>query len=596
MLLSIVIPTHNRSRSLTKSLAALNEHIDNISEIDICVVDDCSDSDQQERNAALCRDYDVKYQFCSKHRGPSHARNTGLFATSGEWVAFLDDDVVIAPDWYHSLQESLVNASLLEIGFEGVTRTMGSGVWDSEVENRTGGLFLTSNITYRRETLMRCGNFDEAFSGPVAEDQELAVRIQKFGKISFNSKCIVYHQPRDIALPAYIGNSFSRMKTLLDAEYYFFMKHRDRYHTVRHAATFWGTLSAILIKHWFTTCRRRTVQSLLRHPLQTTVLLLSTLLEQLTAWCMAPVYLSRYAFDSPSGRHAGVNWKKTGLLWQAKKSLPAGLFFFKRSLLRSLLFPIRRKPVYNAVPLVRRIVPFCAGQSVRLFLRVDDVFLDNKKLIERFCNAVRKTQVPFLAAITGRDLCSGEYAEQRDMITDAGGRVALHGYTHVGTYGPYAGEMLQYSFPDLDKMIARCTMGISRKYRPVAFIPPFNAIAWDQILHLSKTFPVICGGPETLRFTNNCYGPVVLDNDAVYFPSCHPFYGRAAAFIRPAVVAQVERLRCPICLTVHLQVEAEDEFASLTRCISLYREVIRDWRTLFTATVPAQLRIKGNEL
>ncbi len=587
MLLSIVIPTYNRSTSLKQNLHALKEHIVDLASVETCVVDDCSTVDQKEKNVLLCREYDVKYQFCSDHHGPSHARNTGLFATSGEWVAFLDDDVCVDKNWYTVLTESILHTHPGDAGIEGATRSRGNGVWDSEVENCSGGLYLTSNITYRREALMRCDGFDETFTWPFAEDQELALRIQKWGTVRFNEKCIVYHQPRNINLVSYCLHSFTRMHMLLDAEYHFYMKHRDRYHTFRNAGTFWGTLAAILFKHFITTCKRRTIPLLLHHPVQTGALLFATLMEQFAAWLYTPGYLIRAAFSNPSQQHAAVNWQKTARYWRIPTPVPYKHFFFRPRLLRSLLFHIHKKPVYNAITLLNKFSRLGITEFPRVFLRIDDMFLDNPECIEQFCDGISKTRAPFLAAVTGDDLGKKENAPLCDTIVKAGGSIGLHGFSHKGTFGPYTSEILQLSFPELDRLITSVTgSALSEEHTPIAFIPPFNAISWEQIVYLGNTFPIICGGPETMRFTGHCFGPVVLNSNAVYFPSCHPFYGHAATLVRSPIINQVKRMHYPICITLHLQAEAEDGFSSLLHCISLYRDFLTDWRTLYEPSVP----------
>lgn len=583
MLLSIVIPTRNRSASLRQNLKALTGHIGNAADVEICVVDDNSTTTYREQNAALCQEYGVQYHLSTERRGPSHARNRGILATSGEWVAFLDDDVRIDTEWFSVLKQSIIRAPAAEVGIEGTTKSLGSGVWDSEVENLSGGLYITSNIAYRREVLVRCGCFDETFTGPFAEDQELALRIKKWGDIRFEKDCIVFHQPRKINLLSYCGRSFSRMRMLLDAEYYFFMKHRDRYHMVRHAATFWGSLGTILFKHAIVTGKRRRLRTLLSHPVQTTALILSVLFEQCAAWVLLPRYLIWYRTGALS-EHAKIDEEKTAHLWHLEAPLPEAFLRFKPKLLGALLFRLRRKPVYNALVLLKRFSHRNGGYSLRLFLRVDDVFLDKKDLFDAFCRCMEKTRLPFLAAVTGTDLRIKENASLIARLVKAGSIIGLHGFTHRGSCGPYESEILQLSFPELDRLISGVMQDVSGEHRPVAFIPPFNGISWEQIVYLSGTFPLICGGPETLRFTQYNFGPVVLHTHAVYFPSCHPFYGRAADILNTHSIDRIMHRHVPVAVTVHLHAEAEDGFSSLAEFITAYRRVITDWRTVIVNT------------
>lgn len=52
-------------------------------------------------------------------RGPAAARNAGWRATSGDWIAFLDDDVIPAPDWAARLQDDLATAASDVAGVQG---------------------------------------------------------------------------------------------------------------------------------------------------------------------------------------------------------------------------------------------------------------------------------------------------------------------------------------------------------------------------------------------------------------------------------------------------------------------------------------------
>ena len=51
---------------------------------------------------------------------------------------------------------------------------------------------------------------------------------------------------------------------------------------------------------------------------------------------------------------------------------------------------------------------------------------------------------------------------------------------------------------------------------PYILVPPFNAIGPEQILQLSNYFKVICGGPETARFTGRLTGPVAVHDLMVF--------------------------------------------------------------------------------
>ena len=581
MLLSVVIPTCNRSLSLKRALKALHTCIDHAPDIDIHVVDDFSDLNHRNINRSLCAQYGFHYHWQEQNRGPAHARNVGIQASKGEWVAFLDDDVCVDNSWFACLKSTVSGADKNTLGIEGVTKSCGNSLWDSEVENLAGSLFLSCNIVYRREILTKCGGFDERFAGPFAEDQELALRVKKWGNIVFNTELVVYHLPRNIRLIAYCIESFSRMRMLLDAEFYFYMKHRDRYHSFRYADTFWEELLVILFKHCISTVRRRTLKHMLRHPIQAVFLILASLLEQLAAWLYLPVYVWRFTSDKPGLQDIDNGWEKTKELWKFDEKVPPSVMQFKPNVLKSIYFRIKRIPVYNACDVIKKTRTKSTSSSARLFIRVDDIFMDTPEPVNHFCDRMKQNDVPFLAAVTGQDLVKKENVDLVKNIVDTGGTIALHGFSHSGKYGPYPSEILQLGFPELDRLCSPVLQAnVPDECKPAAFIPPFNAISWEQVVYLSRTFPIICGGPESVRFTSYLFGPLYLDTGGVYFPSCYPFYGCSARLLDYRVTREIITSKAPVCITVHFPEEADNGFISFVKLINTFKTIIADWRML----------------
>lgn len=94
-LVSIVIPTYNRGHCITACIdSALAQ---TMGDIEIIVVDDCSSDDTAERVAAFS-DPRVSYLPQPSNRGGAVARNAGIRAARGEFVAFLDSDDLWLPE------------------------------------------------------------------------------------------------------------------------------------------------------------------------------------------------------------------------------------------------------------------------------------------------------------------------------------------------------------------------------------------------------------------------------------------------------------------------------------------------------------------
>ena len=87
MNISVVIPTYNRIELLKRSIdSVINQ---TIKPSEIIIVDDGSNDGTE---AMVKKKYDSLKLIKQKNKGASAARNSGIKASSGEWICFLDSD------------------------------------------------------------------------------------------------------------------------------------------------------------------------------------------------------------------------------------------------------------------------------------------------------------------------------------------------------------------------------------------------------------------------------------------------------------------------------------------------------------------------
>lgn len=91
--ISVIIPTHNRADKLVEALQSLL--LQTWTDFEIIVVDDGS-SDDTPAAVERIRDRRVRY-LCCEHGERSIARNLGLKAAEGAYLAFMDDDDLCLP-------------------------------------------------------------------------------------------------------------------------------------------------------------------------------------------------------------------------------------------------------------------------------------------------------------------------------------------------------------------------------------------------------------------------------------------------------------------------------------------------------------------
>jgi glycosyltransferase involved in cell wall biosynthesis len=118
--------------------------------------------------------------------GPAGARNTGMFAASGELVALCDDDDIWLPDKLSLQVEALEAHPEAEIVGCGVTLVAGesetirvpSDTWvdHSHLLARRHLTVNNSTVLMRRTLVEELGGFDEAIPGSYGEDYDLFLR------------------------------------------------------------------------------------------------------------------------------------------------------------------------------------------------------------------------------------------------------------------------------------------------------------------------------------------------------------------------------------------------------------------------------------
>jgi glycosyltransferase involved in cell wall biosynthesis len=584
MFLSIVIPTYNRYACLEECLWALMPQITpQASDTEIRVIDDNSGPDGADKNAALCQKTGAGYVFLETNRGAAAARNAGIARSRGEWVAFLDDDVRVGADWLARCRKVLHALPANVIGVEGKVIASGNGLWDREVENVNGGLYLSCHLFLKRDLVRSIGGFDENFKSryPSAEDHELAARALLRGDIVFEPGLCVYHLPRTINFSAYFRDSSYRMRSQLYGELYFFSKHRDCYHAFRYAGTFWGTYANIVIKHAWSALLRRRPLMLVSHPIQLVLLVLSSALEQLTALILFPFCIALFKSNSHMFFEKCIDINRTSGLWKLPNTESLSKLRLPAHYLKSVLFPLTHRPVYSIAPVLQRINGISSDTQLRIFLRIDDVFLDRTKEVESLCEKLAKRNVPFCAAVIGKDLITPGNEGLIQQIRECGGEIAVHGFFHQGRFGPFDSELLQMNFSKIEAMVRVVNEHFAGRNNPKIFIPPFNALGREQIVYLSRYFKIICGGPETARFTDGFTGPVALANSSWYFPAFHPFYDAATNILKSTALGEVLKLKGFLCVGVHMSVEARDGFKALAGLVDRISEKLTSWKYLY---------------
>lgn len=199
MKLSIVMPTFNKVKLLQQALAALaRQNLDPSVAWEIVVVNDGSTDTTAHWLTTANESLPVPLNVVSPNQnvGRAKARNLGAQAATGQWILFLDDDIV-APEGLLAAHLSLLesNPGFGTIGYAVTEPTVVDAPHFSYLDSRgvaklspgcaPGRFFVTQNAAVPRQAFMDVGGFDESFTGYGFEDMEVAFRLEDKAGLQF---------------------------------------------------------------------------------------------------------------------------------------------------------------------------------------------------------------------------------------------------------------------------------------------------------------------------------------------------------------------------------------------------------------------------
>lgn len=216
---TVIIPTHNRPHLLPRAVESARAAG---TDVEVIVVDDAS----TDQTATVCRNLEgIRHIRLERNQGVAGARNVGILASTGKYVAFLDDDDLRLPGSL-DLQAEALEANP-QAGF-----VCGAMVMADQDYRTTGETFLPSqtggdvfwelleldfpvmplSTLVRKECLLRVGLLNPRLGG--IDDWDLFVRIAEiYPVLVINQPIGVYRQPT----PSSAQGSSSQATQLLRA-------------------------------------------------------------------------------------------------------------------------------------------------------------------------------------------------------------------------------------------------------------------------------------------------------------------------------------------------------------------------------------------
>lgn len=196
---SVVIPTYNRADVLPRAVKSVLTQT--FQDFEIIIVDDCS-KDNTAEVVAKFTDPRIKYIRHDRNKGGNAARNTGVKAALGSFVAFLDSDDQWLPEKlerqltvFNNPAIGLVYCGLIFIGpgkgeaSRWFVRCGQDFRQDLLVSNFIG---TTSAVIVRRGLLKEINGFDESLKS--CQDWDLYLRLSKLCEFGYVEDFLVRYQ------------------------------------------------------------------------------------------------------------------------------------------------------------------------------------------------------------------------------------------------------------------------------------------------------------------------------------------------------------------------------------------------------------------
>lgn len=222
---SIVCPVYNSRAWVQRTLESVLAL--EVQPLELLIIDDGSSDGTPEFIGSFLKSRTPRFTFSilrHEHRGPGAARNVGIRAACGEWIAFLDSDDIWFPQKLAKVQKTISrypDANFIchheeMLNRDGSRELLAyaqhyndSRPLPAQLYQRN--LFSTSAVTCKRELLLAHGLFDETLMS--AQDYELWLRLSPQLRVRFIAETLGQYVERQGNITT--GNWRRRMKNEL---------------------------------------------------------------------------------------------------------------------------------------------------------------------------------------------------------------------------------------------------------------------------------------------------------------------------------------------------------------------------------------------
>jgi len=207
MKFSVIVPTYNREKLLTKCLDSLINQKYPANQYEIIVIDDGSTKENYKVVENFKKKFPNMHYFKIKNSGSSVARNLGLQKAKGQFLTFTDDDCVVEERWLKKIEEAFEKTNADAIGGSVINPTNSYIAWANYLLKFSSLLpkgkinftkdIITANASYKHKAIENT-KFPEYIKVASYEDSLFNFSLYKKGKkILFCPHIIVKHHTWD---------------------------------------------------------------------------------------------------------------------------------------------------------------------------------------------------------------------------------------------------------------------------------------------------------------------------------------------------------------------------------------------------------------
>lgn len=212
MYISLVIPSYNKFSRLALTLASIRNQVYPRENFEVLVINDGSEDIQYKNLKPEDFDYNLRI-INQKNQGRSTARNTGVKNALGEVIIFVDDDVLLHPDFitghstFHIDKDNIiVHGCICELPYLKFFENPSTGKVYSEYEEKS------ASLSGLREYIISEQDVQEQFMGKVHDNR----KISRFEKQIHKILTEPFYNP--VSWFAFTGGNVSVKKKFLAQE------------------------------------------------------------------------------------------------------------------------------------------------------------------------------------------------------------------------------------------------------------------------------------------------------------------------------------------------------------------------------------------